>query len=324
MVNYLIVYRAWHYFVYYIRLLTLINQQITPILGEKVTEQIGYIGLGIMGKAMVENLAKAGHHVNVYARRQTSINALQTDNVQAFSSPKDLAMASTVIISCVSDTPDVEEVLVGTEGVLEGLQPGTLVIDMSTISPEATRTMSKQFSQAGGSMLDAPVSGGEVGAIAATLSIMVGGDNTDFERALPIFECLGKNITHVGESGAGQVAKACNNLVAAETMVAVAEAYLLAKSCNVDPAKVREALLGGFAYSRVLELHGQRVLDNNYKPGFKTKLHAKDLRIALNSANTHSIKLPGAELSSHYLETLLKQDNGDLDSAAIAKVILEE
>ena len=289
-----------------------------------MAEQIGYIGLGIMGKAMVENLAKAGHQVNVYARRQASVDALETNNIRAFSSPKSLAEQSSIVISCVSDTPDVEQVLVGSEGAIQGLQQGTLVIDMSTISPEVTQTMYQQFSAAGGSLLDAPVSGGEVGAIAATLSIMVGGDKQDFERALPIFECLGKNIIHVGESGAGQVAKACNNLVAAETMVAISEAYLLAQSCNVDPAKVREALLGGFAYSRVLELHGQRVLDNNYKPGFKTKLHAKDLRIALDSADSHAIKLPGAELCSHYLETLNQQGNGDLDSAAIAKVILEK
>lgn len=289
-----------------------------------MAEQIGYIGLGIMGKAMVENLAKAGHQVNVYARRQASVDALETNNIRAFSSPKSLAEQSSIVISCVSDTPDVEQVLVGSEGAIQGLQQGTLVIDMSTISPEVTQTMYQQFSAAGGSLLDAPVSGGEVGAIAATLSIMVGGDKQDFKRALPIFECLGKNIIHVGESGAGQVAKACNNLVAAETMVAISEAYLLAQSCNVDPAKVREALLGGFAYSRVLELHGQRVLDNNYKPGFKTKLHAKDLRIALDSADSHAIKLPGAELCSHYLETLNQQGNGDLDSAAIAKVILEK
>jgi 3-hydroxyisobutyrate dehydrogenase-like beta-hydroxyacid dehydrogenase len=290
---------------------------------EIIKEKVGYIGLGIMGKAMVENLAKAGHKVNVYARRQASVDALETDNIEAFTTPAALAEASTVIISCVSDTPDVEQVLVGPQGVIHGVQAGTLMIDMSTISPESTRSMANQFIQAGASMLDAPVSGGEVGAIAATLSIMVGGDAKDFERAKPIFECLGKNIIHVGSSGAGQVAKACNNLVAAQTMVAVAEAYLLARSCDVDPAKVREALLGGFAYSRVLELHGQRVLDNNYVPGFKTKLHAKDIRIALKSAQINAIKMPGTELSSSYLQALLDQDEGELDSAAIAKVILE-
>lgn len=288
-----------------------------------MAEEIGYIGLGIMGKAMVENLAKAGHRVNVYARRQASIDALETDNIQAFTSPKSLAEQSSIIISCVSDTPDVEQVLIGEQGVIHGLKADSLVIDMSTISPEATIEMYQQFRQAGGSLLDAPVSGGEVGAIAATLSIMVGGDKKDFDRARPIFECLGKNIIHVGESGAGQVAKACNNLVAAETMVAISEAYLLAQSCNVDPGKVREALLGGFAYSRVLELHGQRVLDNDYKPGFKTKLHAKDLRIALKSADAHAIKIPGAELCSQYLEDLIKQGDGELDSASIAKIILE-
>jgi len=311
--------KVWLNIVYYIRVLTLNNQHIRSMHKEKV----GYIGLGIMGKAMVENLAKAGHKVNVYARRQASIDALETDNIEAFSSPAALAEASSVIICCVSDTPDVEEVLVGQQGVINGIQANALVIDMSTISPEATRLMANQFSQLGASMLDAPVSGGEVGAIAATLSIMVGGETKDFERATPIFEYLGKNIVHVGSSGAGQVAKACNNLVAAQTMVAVAEAYLLARSCGVDPAKVREALLGGFAYSRVLELHGQRVLDDNYVPGFKIKLHAKDLRIALKSAEINSIKMPGAELSDHYLQALLERGDGELDSAAIAKMILE-
>ncbi len=290
---------------------------------EKVAENIGYIGLGIMGKAMVENLAKAGHKVNVYARRQASVDALETDNIESFASPAALAQASSVIISCVSDTPDVEQVLTGPEGAIQGIQANSLVIDMSTISPESTRNMADQFTQAGASMLDAPVSGGEVGAIAATLSIMVGGEAKEFQRAMPIFECLGKNIIHVGSSGAGQVAKACNNLVAAQTVVAVAEAYLLARSSDVDPAKVRDALLGGFAYSRVLELHGQRVLDENYVPGFKTKLHAKDLRIALESAEKNSIKLPGSELSDHYLQALLEQGDGELDSSAIAKVILE-
>lgn len=286
------------------------------------TENIGYIGLGIMGKAMVENLTGAGHKVHVYARRQTSIDALETDNIEVFSSPAALAKASSLVISCVSDTPDVEAVLTGPDGVIQGIHANTLVIDMSTISPEATREMAEKFSQAGASMLDAPVSGGEVGAIAATLSIMVGGEAQDFERAAPIFECLGKNIVHVGATGAGQVAKACNNLVAAQTMIAVAEAYLLAQSSDVDPAKVRDALLGGFAYSKVLELHGQRVLDENYVPGFKTKLHAKDLRIALKSAQANSIELPGTELSSQCLQALLDQGDGELDSAAMAKIVL--
>lgn len=286
-------------------------------------EKIGYIGLGIMGKPMVENLVKAGHRVNVFARRQSSINALQPDKIKSFNSPKELAEHCSIIISCVSDTPDVESVLVGDEGVAKGIQTDTLIIDMSTISATATRAMAHQFLQAGSSMIDAPVSGGEVGAIAGTLSIMVGGEEKDFNRALPILKCLGENIVHVGSSGAGQVAKACNNLVAAQTVVAVAEAFLLAKSLDVDPAKVREALLGGFANSKVLELHGQRVLDENYTPGFKAKLHAKDIRIALNSAQENNITMPGTELSGKYLQALLDEGNGELDSSAIAKVVLE-
>ena len=286
-------------------------------------EKIGYIGLGIMGKPMVENLLKAGHKVNVFARRKTSVAALDADNIESFSTPQALAKQSTIIITCVSDTPDVESVLVGNSGVLHGIQANALVIDMSTISATATRSMAKQIQHAGAAMIDAPVSGGEVGAIAGTLSIMVGGDAQDYERALPILSCLGKNIVHVGSSGAGQVAKACNNLVAAQTVVAVAEAFLLAKSLGVDPAKVREALLGGFANSKVLELHGKRVLDENYAPGFKTKLHAKDIRIALNSAKESNISMPGTELSDKYLQMLIEQGDGELDSSAIAKVVLE-
>ena len=284
-------------------------------------EKIGYIGLGIMGKPMVENLTRAGHRVNVFARRKDSIDALGTECIQEFSTPAELAEASTLIISCVSETSDSEEVLTGSQGAIQGLQAGALVIDMSTISPETTCAMAASFSQAGGSMLDAPVSGGEVGAIAGTLSIMVGGEKRDFERALPVFECLGKNIIHVGASGAGQVAKACNQIVVAQTMTAIAEAYLLAQSAGVDPAKVREALLGGFAYSKILEVHGQRMLDKNYQPGFKAKLHAKDLRIALESASANKLKLPAAELSNEYMQQLLEQGGGELDSAAIAKII---
>ena len=288
-------------------------------------EKIGYIGLGIMGKPMVENLTKAEHKVNVCARRQASVEALnidnKTDSIKAFSSPAELANASTIIISCVSDTPDVEEVLTGPKGVIHGVQAGSLVIDMSTISPGATRSMAAQFTQKNTSLMDAPVSGGEVGAIDATLSIMAGGEAKDFDRALPIFECLGKNIVHVGASGAGQVAKACNQILVAQTMTAVAEAFLLAQSLDVDPAKVREALLGGFAYSKILEFHGQRMLDKSYDPGFKANLHAKDLRIALESAQAHQINILGAKLSNEYMQQLVAQGDGELDSAAIAKIV---
>ena len=287
-------------------------------------ENIGYIGLGIMGSAMVKNLTKAGHQVSVYARRQASVAALANDKIIAFPSPAELAKACRVVICCVSDTADVEQVLTGPQGVLAGIQHDALVIEMSTICPQATRAMAAKFTQAGAGMLDAPVSGGEAGAIAATLSIMIGGDEEHFQRALPIFKCLGENVIHVGPAGAGQVAKACNNLVAAQTIVAVAEAFLLAQSAHVDAAKVRQALLGGFAYSKVLELHGQRMLDENYTPGFKARLHAKDLRIALKSAQDNAIQLPATRLANEYLQTLIERGDGDLDSAAIARLILGE
>jgi len=284
-------------------------------------QTIGYIGIGIMGKPMVKNLLKAGYSVNVYARRQASIEDLCEDSCAVYDTPKALAQASDVIISCVADTADVEQVLTGAEGVIHAIKPESIVIDMSTISPEATRAMALQFSQAGAHMLDAPVSGGEVGAIDGTLSIMVGGAETDFQRVLPILECLGKNIVHVGDHGAGQVAKACNQILVAQTMNAVAEAFLLAQRSNVDAAKVREALLGGFAYSKILEVHGQRMLEGNYQPGFKAHLHAKDLRIATQSAEVTQCSLPGADLVTQYMNTLVEQGDGELDSAAIAKLI---
>jgi 2-hydroxy-3-oxopropionate reductase len=284
-------------------------------------QTIGYIGIGIMGKPMVKNLLNAGYAVNVYARRETSIMDLCEDRCAVYNSPQALARESDVIISCVADTSDVEQVLVGEEGVLSAVKPGITVIDMSTISPEATRAMAEQFTEAGAYMLDAPVSGGEIGAIDGSLSIMVGGKSEDFERMLPLFKCLGKNIIHVGDHGAGQVAKACNQILVAQTMNAVAEAFLLAQSSHVDAAKVREALLGGFAYSKILEVHGQRMLDSSYQPGFKACLHAKDLRIASESAKATGCSLPGADLVAAYMNTLVEQGDGDLDSAAIAKII---
>lgn len=287
-------------------------------------EKIGFIGIGIMGKPMVNNLLKAGYAVSIYARREHSIQALNADQVTVFNSPALLAEECSIIISCVADTPDVEDVLTGQQGVLHGIQPNSLMIDMSTISPQVTRTIAQQFKAKGCSYLDAPVSGGDIGAIAGTLSIMVGGEEPAFQRALPIFQCLGKNIVHVGQTGAGQVAKACNQIVAAQTVTAVAEAFLLAESSGVAPSKVREALLGGFAYSKVLELHGQRILDQQYEPGFKAALHAKDLNIALETAKNNSVNLPGAALSNEYMQALVENGDGELDSSAMAKMILNQ
>ena len=192
---------------------------------------------------------------------------------------------------------------------------------MSTISPVATRTIAEKLTAVGVEMLDAPVSGGEIGAINATLSVMVGGKPTIFERIKPYFECLGKNIVHVGTHGAGQVAKACNQIVAAATIEGVAEAFVFAKKMNVDPAKVREALLGGFAYSKVLELHGKRMLDRDFTPGFKARLHRKDLGIVMNIAHELGLDLPAAAFAAHQLNALVSGGDGELDSSAMFKLV---
>ena len=195
---------------------------------------------------------------------------------------------------------------------------------MSTISPEITRDLAQQLANKGIDMLDAPVSGGEQGAIDGTLSIMVGGKTEIFSYALPVLKILGKNIVHIGEHGAGQVSKACNQIVAAQTVAAVGEAFLLAKTSGVDPHKVRKALLGGFANSKVLELHGKRILENNFAPGFKAELHYKDIGIALKSALENDISIPGTEIVETYLKILVDQGNGELDSSAIGKIVIDQ
>lgn len=287
-------------------------------------ETIGMIGLGIMGRPMAMNLMRANYQLAFYARRASSLQPFKSHPVQQFDTPAELAQHCDITITMLSDTPDVREILAGDAGILHGAHTGHLVIDMSTISPEETRSLAMQLGRHGIDMLDAPVSGGEQGAIDGTLSIMVGGKDALFARALPVLQCLGANITHVGDHGAGQVAKACNQILVAQTMSAVAEAFLLARSSGVDPAKVRDALMGGFAYSRILEVHGKRMLDNAYRPGFKAALHHKDLGIALHSARENGISIPGTDLVADYLEKIVETGNGELDSAAIAKIILGE
>ena len=287
-------------------------------------ETIGMIGTGIMGRPMAMNLFQANYTLAFYARRAGSLQPFESRPIRKFETPAELAHHCDITITMVSDTHDVREIIAGDAGIIHGALPGHLVIDMSTISPEETRSLAMQLGNRNIEMLDAPVSGGEQGAIDATLSIMVGGKDEQFARALPVLQCLGKNITHVGDHGAGQVAKACNQILVAQTMSAVAEAFLLARSSGVDPAKVREALMGGFAYSRILEVHGQRMLDNAYRPGFKAALHHKDLEIALHSARENGVSIPGTDLVADYLEKIVETGNGELDSAAIAKIILGE
>ncbi len=285
---------------------------------------VAFIGLGIMGRPMALNLKKAGHSVFVYGRRPESVAPLAEAGCTACASPSEAASQADVTIVMVSDTPDVETVLFGYSCVADGARPGSVVVDMSTISPTATRAFAHKLEARGIDMLDAPVSGGEIGAINATLSIMVGGKPAVFERVKPVFEVLGKNIVLVGGNGAGQVAKACNQIVVAVTIEAVAEALTFARRNGVDPAKVRDALAGGFAGSRILEVHGKRMLDNDYTPGFKTRLHQKDINIVMQTAKELGLALPGAALVMQHLNALMGTGGGELDSAAVMKIIERE
>ena len=286
-----------------------------------MTTRIGFIGLGIMGNPMAQNLSKAGYPLAVYARRPDMMQPLVNMGAVACENPQAVAAQSDIIFTIVSDTPDVEQVILGEQGVIQGAQAGSVVVDMSTISPSATRHMAELLAKKGIQMLDAPVSGGEQGAIDGTLSIMVGGKEETFQKVLPLFEVLGKNIVHIGEHGTGQVTKACNQIVIAQTLVAVSEAFILARVSGADPAKVRAALLGGFAGSRVLETHGKRILEHNFKPGFKARLHQKDLRICMEAAHELGIALPGAALATQTVNALIGEGLGEEDSSALATIL---
>ena len=284
-------------------------------------EIIGLIGPGIMGKPMGLNLMKAGFSLNVHSRREQSSAELVDAGATYYATPAELAKHCDIIISIVSDTPDVEAVLFGEDGIVNTAKEGSLLIDMSTISPVSTRDFANKLAEKGIHMLDAPVSGGEAGAIAGTLTIMVGGQTDDFERALPVFQAMGQTITLIGDHGAGQVVKACNNLIIAQTVVAVSEAFEMAKQAGVDIGKAREALMGGFAGSKVMEVHAKRIIDDSFVPGFKAKLHHKDLQIAARTIDTYGLQLPAAQIAIDYMQRLVEQGHGESDSAALAKVV---
>jgi 2-hydroxy-3-oxopropionate reductase len=284
-------------------------------------DRIAFIGLGIMGRPMALNLRRAEYELAVHARRPPSMEPLTAAGATPWATPAQAARHADVIFTMVADTADVEQVILGPGGVAEGAAPGTVVVDMSTISPAATRAIAERLRTHDVAMLDAPVSGGETGAIEGTLSIMVGGAAPDFERVRPLLAVMGRNIVHVGASGAGQVCKSCNQIVVGATIAGVAEAILLARAAGVDPARVRAALLGGFAASRILEVHGQRMIDGDYAPGFKARLHQKDMRIVGESAFELGLALPGAATIAQYLNALVGQGLGEEDSAAIYKVL---
>jgi len=288
-----------------------------------VSERIGFIGLGIMGKPMAGHLVKAGHTVTVWNRTASKAADLVKAGARQGASPKEVAAQSDIVIVMVADTPDVRQVVMEPNGVLEGARRGSVVVDMSTISPVATREIAQALAARGVEMLDAPVSGGEKGAIDAALSIMVGGKPEVFERVLPVFQQMGKNIVHIGGHGAGQVTKACNQLVLSLTILGVAEAIHLARKAGVDPAKVRAALLGGFAQSRVLELHGQRMLDENYAPGFRTRLYHKDMGIVIETARALGMPLLGGGLAAQLYQIAMNEGLAEMDYSVLAKVVGE-
>jgi 2-hydroxy-3-oxopropionate reductase len=270
-----------------------------------------------MGRPMAGNLLRAGFPLIVHSRSPGPVDALVAAGAGRGDSPGAIAAAADVVITMLPDTPDVEAVAGGPDGLLAAARHGLLVVDMSTIDPIATRTLAAAFEAVDGRLVDAPVSGGEQAAIDGTLSIMVGGDDASVARAMPLFEVLGSTITHVGGSGAGQLTKAANQLVVGMTIQAVAEALALAEAAGVDPIKVRQALLGGFASSRILEVHGQRMIDRTFKPGFRVRLHRKDARIIESTARSLGLEQLVFEAVLARLERLVDAGDGELDHSAL-------
>src|SRR5829696_10530780 len=276
-----------------------------------------------MGKPMAKHLLAAGHRLTVHNRSRAAVDELVAAGAVGGVSPAEVARASNIVITMLPDTADVEKVLTADDGILGALQRGAVVIDMSSISPVATERLAALVLQKGGSMLDAPVSGGEIGAVNAQLSIMVGGDEATFTRMRPMFEKMGnpEKIVHIGRSGAGQICKICNQVAIGGALAGVSEAFALAKKTGVDAARVRQALLGGFAASRVLEVHGERMLVDNYKPGFRAKLYQKDLRIAHEAAAAHSVAMPATAIVSQMINALVAAGGADFDYAAMGTVL---
>lgn len=280
--------------------------------------ELGFIGLGVMGKPMAGHLLSAGHSVHVCPHvNPKPVMELCAQGGVACACCREVAHKSDIIFIMVPDTPDVEMVLFGKDGVIEGVRPGSIVVDMSSISPIATREFASKLNAVGVKMLDAPVSGGQVGAENATLSIMVGGPSEVFENVRPYFEIMGRNIVHIGDNGAGQICKIANQITVALTLEAVAEALLFAAKAGADPSKVREALLGGFAQSRILQVHGERMLDRNFTPGFRIKLHQKDLNLALQAARELQMSLPGTSIVQELLSAVAAHGGQDLDHSAL-------
>ena len=281
---------------------------------------IGFIGLGVMGRPMAGHLIDAGHSLTLSRVKDVSQYLVEKGG-KAADTPKAVAAASEIVILMVPDTPDVEQVLFGKDGVAEGLKPGSLVIDMSSISPVATKEFAARIEALGADYLDAPVSGGEVGAKNAALTIMVGGKQAVFDRALPVFQKMGKTITLIGGVGDGQTAKVANQIVVGLTIEAIAEALTFAKAAGADVAKVREALMGGLASSRILEVHGERMIKRTFDPGFRIRLHRKDLTLAVDAAKALNLSLPNAAATQQLMNSAVARGDGDKDHSALDRTL---
>jgi 2-hydroxy-3-oxopropionate reductase len=290
-----------------------------------MAETIGFIGLGLMGRPMAKNLLKAGYGLVVHSRSQGPVDDLVAAGAGRAESPAAVARQARRIVTMVPDSPDVEQVLEGPDGVFSAMQPGTILIDCSSIAPGVARRLAERAASLGSTMLDAPVSGGDIGAIQGTLSIMVGGDAEAFAIVKPILDVMGnpERIVHIGEAGAGQLCKLCNQMVIGGTLAVVAEAFALAKKAGVDAARVREALLGGFAQSRVLDVHGNRVLTGNYKPGFYVDLFAKDLRNVVATLAEYDVPAPVSAVVQQLVHATMAAGRAKDDNSIMAKTVLE-
>jgi 2-hydroxy-3-oxopropionate reductase len=287
-----------------------------------MAEKVGFIGLGIMGGPMAKNLMEAGHELVLYNRtREKAEDLAKEGNADVAKSPREVAEGSDIIVTMLPDSPQVREILTGEDGVLEGLKGGALVVDMSTISPVVTEELAEMVKEKGASMLDAPVSGGDVGAIEGTLSIMVGGKEEDFERARPLFDVMGKTVTHVGPVGAGQVVKAANQIVVALTIEAVSEALVLGSRGGVSPEKILDVLGGGLAGNKVMEVKREKFLSHRFDPGFRSELHHKDLGIALAAGREYGVALPVTAIVDQMLLSMRQKGWGGEDHSALLRII---
>jgi 2-hydroxy-3-oxopropionate reductase len=286
-----------------------------------MAERVGFIGLGIMGMPMARNLMEAGYELTVHNRSPEKAEELGKEGAAVTATPREVAENSDVVITMLPDSPQVREVVAGEEGVLEGISEGALLIDMSTISPVVTEELAEALQEKGASMLDAPVSGGDVGAIEGTLSIMVGGEQADFQRAKPLFEAMGKTITHVGPTGAGQVTKAANQVVVALTIEAVSEALVLGSAGGVSAQKILEVLSGGLASNKVMEVKREKFLSHSFEPGFRSELHHKDLGIALAAGREYGVVLPVTAIVDQMLLSMRRKGWGEEDHSALLRII---